>query len=98
MPSPRLPAPAFPWPRPPPRNAGAARSPSAAAGRPEVRAGIVRVVSLVAGGEEAGEKLVGDAEGYIRSQARAGAEEAIPRIRAEVRDTARPYVTAAVVL
>lgn len=52
------------------------------------------LVSLVPGGAN----KVTEFENYIRSEARAGAESAIPEIRDEVTKTAKPFVIGAVVL
>jgi hypothetical protein len=50
-------------------------------------------------GHDKATSFVTSMEGYIRAQARAGAEQAIPTIRSEVREeaaaTIRPYVIAA---
>ncbi len=52
------------------------------------------LVNLVPGGQN---KLA-ELETYIRSQAEAGAIQAIPQIKAQVQDTTKPYVLGALAL
>jgi hypothetical protein len=42
--------------------------------------------------------VAAEAESFIRSKAEAGAKQAIPQIRAEVRATVKPYVITSIVV
>jgi len=56
-----------------------------------------RLLQLIPGGSTVDQKLR-DFEAYIRAQAKAGAEEAIPTIKDEVKKTVEPFVFASLML
>jgi hypothetical protein len=62
-----------------------------------VREDIIGPLSIFLGPSRANE-LVTNLEALIRTEAKTGAEEAIPTIRTEVQATVRPFVIAAVIL
>jgi hypothetical protein len=49
-------------------------------------------------GRDKATKVVSEAETYVRSQAEAGAKQAIPTIKGEVAKTVRPFVIASLAL
>jgi len=57
----------------------------------------ISALAIVLGTERA-TSLVSGLEAHIRAEAKTGAEEAIPAIRAEVKSSVRPYVIAAMIL
>lgn len=60
----------------------------------DIRSDLARLLSLIPGGTTKLAQL----EAYIRSEAEAGAKQAIPEIRRQVQVTATPYVYAALAL
>lgn len=56
-----------------------------------------QLLSLIPGGASVNQKLA-DFENYIRAAAHAGALDAVPQIKAEVKATVEPYVMAALAL
>lgn len=58
---------------------------------------LMKIFALIPGGATAAQKFA-DFEQLIRTEAKAGAEEAIPEIRAQVKDEVTPYTIAALAL
>lgn len=58
---------------------------------------LMKVFALIPGGSTAAQKFA-DFEQLIRTEAKAGAQEAIPEIRAQVKDEVTPYTVAALAL
>jgi hypothetical protein len=62
----------------------------------DARSDVISYLSVFVPAAKAAQ-MVDSASAYVRGEAKAGAEAAIPEIETKVRDTVKPYVIAAVI-